>query len=300
MRVIRWKNAVTGVESLNITATGIYFPVGKTDSSFIARYSMVSAGQTASVERVSSPNGSRVGSPAINVSGTTEVVVNERRGLSTGIIVTAISGTLISVLDDNTPITNFPDAGLGRFPTKEDADAYVYGAIVPQGLPVTINGTPYSWGGAGVGWLRVDGLLYCAVDPLAVVNAASTSPVDFVVTTIPGRAFGDGDILEVILSSETGVSNVGNDSFVLVIGSTVIDGTTAAAALLTQAQFGVTKNGTATRKIIAAAATSFRTNLFSTTAIDWSIDQIIKVRVTPATTGNSSYVRHIIVRLTKC
>ena len=161
MRVIRWKNAVTGVESLNITATGIYFPVGKTDSSFIARYSMVSAGQTASVERVSSPNGSRVGSPAINVSGTTEVVVNERRGLSTGIIVTAISGTLISVLDDNTPITNFPDAGLGRFPAKEDADAYVYGSTVPQGIPATINGVQYSYGGGGVGWrenpLAVDG-----------------------------------------------------------------------------------------------------------------------------------------------
>lgn len=152
MRVIRWKNAITGVESLNITATGIYFPVGKTDSSFIARYSMASAEQTASVERVSSPNGSRVGSPAINVSGTTEVVVNERRGLSTGIIVTAISGTLISVLDDNTPITNFPDAGLDRFPAKEDADAYVYGSTVPQGIPTIIGGVPYSWGGAMVGW----------------------------------------------------------------------------------------------------------------------------------------------------
>ena len=155
MRVIRWKNAVTGVESLNITATGIYFPVGKADSSFIARYSMASAEQTASVERVSSPNGSRVGSPAINVSGTTEVVVNERRGLSTGIIVTAISGTLISVLDDNTPITNFPDAGLGRFPAKEDADAYVYGSTVPQGLLATIGGVPYSWSGSA--WAAVGG-----------------------------------------------------------------------------------------------------------------------------------------------
>lgn len=110
---------------------------------------MVSAGQTASVERVSSPNGSRVGSPAINVSGTTEVVVNERRGLSTGIIVTAISGTLISVLDDNTPITNFPDAGLGRFPAKEDADAYVYGSTVPQGIPATIGGIQYTYGAGG-------------------------------------------------------------------------------------------------------------------------------------------------------
>lgn len=171
---------------------------------------------------------------------------------------------------------------------------------VSIGATIKVSGVPYSWGGAMVGWRRVDGVLYSAVDPFSVVNAASTSPVDFVVATIPGGTFGDGDILEVFFPSETGASNVGSDTFGIVIGSTVIDGALAASALLTQAQFGVTKNGTTTRKIIAAATNGLRTNLFSTTAIDWSIDQIIKVRVTPATTGNSSYVRHIIARLTKC
>lgn len=191
---------------------------------------------------------------------------------------------------------------VGPFSNITEANAWA--AANPSslflGLLAIINGVPYSWGGAGVGWRRADGLLYCAVDPLAVVNAASTSPVDFVVTTIPGGTFGDGDILEVILPSETGASNVGNDAFALVIGSIVIDSAAAAGALLTQVQLGVTKNGTTTRKIIAAATTGFRTNLFSTAAIDWSIDQIIKVRITPATTGNSSYVRHITARLTKC
>lgn len=189
-------------------------------------------------------------------------------------------------------------------PFSNIAEANAWAAANPSslflGLLATSNGQQISWGGAGVRWRRVDGLLYCAVDPLAVVNAASTSPVDFVVTTIPGGSFGDGDILEVILPSETGASNVGNDAFAIVIGSTVIDSATAASALLTQVQFGVTKNGATTRKIIAAATTAFRANVFSTTAIDWSIDQIIKVRVTPATTGNSSYVRHIMARLTKC
>lgn len=158
MRVIRWKNAATGVESLTITATGIYFPVGKTDSSFIARYSMASAGQTASIERVSSPLGDRIGSPSINVSGTTEVVSTDRRGLSSGIAVTAISGTLNAILDDNTPITNWPDNSLGRFPAKGDLDAYVYGATPPTGLLATAAGVQIRWGGTEVGW-KSEGML---------------------------------------------------------------------------------------------------------------------------------------------
>lgn len=194
------------------------------------------------------------------------------------------------------------DLIVGPFANITEANAWA--AANPSslflGLLATSNGQQISWRGAGVGWRLADGLLYCAVDPFSVVSAASTSPVDFVVTTIPGGTFGDGDILEVILPSETGASNVGNDTFALVIGSVVVDGATAAGALLAQVKFGVTKNGTTTRKIIAAATAGFRTNLFSTTAIDWSIDQIIKVRITPATTGNSSYVRHIMARLTKC
>ena len=148
MRVVRWRNASTGVESFTITATGIYFPVGKVDSAFIARYAMASAGQTATIERVVSADGTRVGTPGITVSGTTEVVSNDRRGLSTGIIVTSISGTLIPVLDNLSPITTWPDGSLGRFTAMEDLVAYVHGSTPPVGTTATVGTVQYMWNGS--------------------------------------------------------------------------------------------------------------------------------------------------------
>lgn len=193
------------------------------------------------------------------------------------------------------------DLIVGPFANITEANAWA--AANPSslflGLLATINGTQYTYGGAKVGWYRVDGMLYFAVDPFSVVSAASTTPVDFAVTTIKGGSFADGDILEVFFPVETAVGNVGNDVCALFIGAYSIDGASSAGGLLSQARFGITKNGTTTRKIIAAGI-ALRTNTFSTTAIDWSVDQVIKVRITPATIGNSSYVRHISARLTKC
>lgn len=156
MRVIRWKNSATGVESLNITATGIYFPVGKEDGAFVARYVMAAGGQTASIEDVRSPAGDRVGNPSISVSGTTEVIARNRRSLAYGIAVTAISGTLTATLDDLVVRTNWPD-NLGRFTAKGDADAYTYGGTGLEGCGATIAGVPSVYRGPGVGWVAQSG-----------------------------------------------------------------------------------------------------------------------------------------------
>lgn len=157
MRVVRWRKADTGVESFTITDTGVYFPVGKVDSSFKLKLKMTAGGQTAAVDTVRDATGTRTGYGAMNVSGTTEVLLDAKISLATGIIVTAISGTLIPILDDETPITNWPDWGIGRFPAKEDANAYVYGSNPPVGLTATLPTGEVWWNGvsAGAGWRAV-------------------------------------------------------------------------------------------------------------------------------------------------
>ena len=194
-------------------------------------------------------------------------------------------------------------ASVGTMP-KATADAlYASGALANLATGATYrdtSGTSYSYQGAEVGWGHADGMIYCAVDPFSVVSAASTAAVDFAIATIKGGSIADGDILEVFFPSETAAGNVGNDQFAFFIGTAVVDNTSSASSSLTQVRCGVTKNGTTTRKIIATAFSALRTNTFSTTAIDWSVDQVIKVRITPATIGNSSYVRHISVKVTKC
>lgn len=160
MRVVRWRKADTGVESFTITATGVYFPVGKTDSSFKLKLSMAAGGQTAAVDTVRDVTGTRTGYGAMNVSGTTETKLGAVVSLATGIIVTAISGTLTPILDDEIAITTWPEWGIGRFPAKEDADAYVYGSNPPLGLTATLPSGPVTWRGAGAGRWVGDGIVY--------------------------------------------------------------------------------------------------------------------------------------------
>ena len=103
MKIATWKNS-SGILVSSITSTGIYYPVGPLGA-FKLKCSMAVAGQTASLEVVTL-DGANKGILGISVSGTAQSVAIATPGnvailnSDIGVKVTAISGSLVLLLDD--------------------------------------------------------------------------------------------------------------------------------------------------------------------------------------------------------
>lgn len=158
-------------------------------------------------------------------------------------------------------------------------------ALVPGGLSLRMwNGLTWPW--------PIDEPVVSIADPFSVVSAASTAVVDYLLCTLPANTTRSGEVWELFSPHETASGNTGNDGCGLVLSSALIDSATASANTNSQFRCGIVRNGSLTRKIVSSAASGLRTNLYSSTLVDYSQPIDVKIRITPATIGNSSYIRH--------
>jgi len=131
-------------------------------------------------------------------------------------------------------------------------------------------------------------------DPHSVVTAGSTANVDITWLTVPAGIIGDGEEWEFSFPTETG-ANTGSDTTIIIHASSgVLSASTAANSTSGNiARFY--------RSLTVLARTFQITNASVVTGIqrntiDSSVSQPLKIRITPATIGNSTFVRHAQLR----
>ena len=156
---------------------------------------------------------------------------------------------------------------------------------VPGGLSIREwNGLAWSW--------PIGEPVASIADPFSVVSAASTAVVDYLLCTLPANTIRSGEVWELFSPHETAAGNTGNDACGLVLSGALIDAATAPANSNSQFRCGIARNGSLTRKVVCSATSGLRTTLYSSTLVDYSQPIDVKIRLTPATVGNSSYIRH--------
>jgi hypothetical protein len=131
-------------------------------------------------------------------------------------------------------------------------------------------------------------------DPHSVISAASTTAVDLTWLTIPAGLIGDGEEWEHSFPSETG-TNTGSDAITIIHGNS---GVLYAATVSASTSGNITRSNRSSG-IIARIFQSVNTSVVTgvqRSSIDSSVDQTLKLRITPATIGNTTYIRRAQLR----
>jgi hypothetical protein len=133
-----------------------------------------------------------------------------------------------------------------------------------------------------------------ANDPHSVVTAGAVTPVDVTWFTLPADMIGDGQEWEFAFPYEAANGNTGNDSTVIFLTAATLASQTAAGNTIVPNIQRYSRNGTNLRPILRLGAT------VNTSIANFSnnvgIEKDVIIRITPATIGNSSYVRRGCIR----
>jgi hypothetical protein len=129
-----------------------------------------------------------------------------------------------------------------------------------------------------------------SVDPHSVVTAGATTPVDLAWFTIPAGMIGDGEEWELSTPSEA-AANTGNDSVIQIIATVIFQTGPNNPSQYSSMILRVNR----TASILARAFSIFGSSIQRST-LNFANAIPIVLRITPATIGNTTYIRRAQIR----